>query len=111
MDYIHFWANLISGLSFWIVSYFFTLFIDILKIRITQNPIDKEGWVNIYKYNSLFSILSAVFFFCGFGHIAESFRPWTKDYGQMIVIHCCTASLGFILCVSLIYYTFLTKNK
>lgn len=110
LDNIHFISNLFAGLSFWGVSYFFSNFITTLRLR-TSDDSDEKLWIQISKFSSVFSIISAVFFFCGFGHVIEAFRPWLDDYGQMIVIHCCTASLGIILCSMLFYYTYLVKNK
>lgn len=107
---IYFLTNLISGIGFWLVSFFFSVFIDRIQLNILSDEIpDKKLWLRLNRYNSLFTVISAVFFFCGLGHVVESFRPWANDFGYMIVIHCCTTFTGLIL-VLLLYHSLYVKK-
>lgn len=101
---LHAAANLVSGLAFWGVALSFQIFIERVKLKVTnKNNPNYDLWYSINKLNFSFITLSCVFFFCGVGHTLEAIRLWMPIgfYDYIMIVHCCTASLGIVLLILL----------
>lgn len=107
---LHMTSNIISGIAFWGVSYCFSVFIDRMQLKLKQDD-EERMWLQISKYSSIFSVISAVFFFCGLGHLVEAFVPWTKDFRFIMIVHSSTAGLAGMLIYLLYKNLFLSNEK
>ena len=100
---LHVVSNLISGFSFFGVSYFFLLFIVIGADDFKHNKfINLSDILILFKKKSyLVPNISAVFWFCGLGHVLEAFKPWMINTNIHIVAHWLTAFVGMLLVFNL----------
>lgn len=101
---LHLISNLTSGLGFFGVSFFFNMFVHRVKLNVTninKTEDERKAWISVNKYNYIFSLISAVFLFCGLGHIVEAFAPWSPHVYHMEIVHACTAMLGLFLVTAL----------
>ena len=81
--FIHTISNIISGISFFGVSYVMFLFVDKIKEQLllykNGNNLAFEIWKLLKQNESIFIILSIVFCFCGLGHLLEAFS-WSHYF-------------------------------
>lgn len=100
---LHMISNILAGFAFFGVSYYFLLFTITHNKRFKENKyFDVESAVILLKKNSYLILnISAVFWFCGLGHILEAFSPWMTNSNFIVVEHWINAFFGVLLCFNL----------
>lgn len=96
----HFIANIVSSFCFFYISNVFTRLVNRIKLGVRREIKDGSKvtiFITMNRYSHVLNLMAAVFFFCGLGHLVDSFHSKLFNIVESEIVHTITASLSCFL--------------